>query len=90
MDEEDVILRVLKSNTSDQTMYDAVSDLAYHTEQVANAIMPQELHALEDASGGEVLCLAEAVMGVTAGLFAIAKAIEGMRDSPAPDTECEE
>ncbi len=36
-----------------------------------------------DAAGGTVMCLTEAVMGITAGLFRVADAIEYLADKQA-------
>ena len=33
-----------------------------------------------DAAGGHIACLTEAVMGITAGLYRVAEAIEGLKD----------
>jgi hypothetical protein len=47
---------------------------------VRDAIMPPAMPG-RDAAGGHVECLTEAVMGVTAGLFRIAEAIEDLADA---------
>ena len=68
---------------------EAITDLSDHTRLVANAIAPvssmsEIVMPGNDATGGTVLSLTEAVMGVTAGLMAIAEAINahdsGMSD----------
>lgn len=43
---------------------------------IANAITPTDAMAGRDASGGRIESLTEAVMGITAGLFRVAEAIE--------------
>lgn len=45
-------------------------------DQLANAIFPQGATPAKDESGGHVASLTEAVMGITAGLFAVADAIK--------------
>ncbi len=47
-------------------------------DRVAGAITPQGSLAGEDATGGRVSSLTEAVMGITAGLVRVAEAIEGL------------
>lgn len=51
-------------------------ELSDEVRQVAWAIAGPTTHPGQDASGGHVGCLTEAVMGVTAGLVRIANAIE--------------
>ncbi len=51
---------------------------AYYS--VANSIKDQSAERGRDASGGAVGCLTEAVMGVTAGLMAIASAINRLAE----------
>lgn len=50
--------------------------LSRAVEEIANAISPINAAAGTDASGGYISSLTEAVMGVTAGLFAIAESID--------------
>lgn len=58
---------------------------------LAKAVYPIGAIPATDGSGGVVHSLTEAVMGVTAGLFAIASAIDGLSDSvaasPGPEKE---
>jgi hypothetical protein len=51
---------------------------AYYS--VANSIAPTDGSTGKDAAGGTVGCLTEAVMGVTAGLMAIAAAINHLAE----------
>ena len=57
---------------------------------VANAITPLGVMPSKDAADGTVCSLTEAVMGTTAGLFAIARAIEAhtqeLKDHPRTDS----
>lgn len=55
---------------------DVLHELAHQTNKVARAIYPFETAGADDATGGHVRSLTEAVMGVTAGLCQIASAIE--------------
>jgi hypothetical protein len=43
--------------------------------RVASAILPQDVGAGKDATGGAVISLTEAVMGITAGLVRVADAL---------------
>lgn len=65
------------------------------SEQIANAITPQGVCEGKDAAGGTVGSLTEAVMGITAGLYAIsgsldmvANALEDLRP-PKPSDQSE-
>ena len=55
---------------------EVIGVLAAATSRVASAILPPDTTPGHDASGGTVASLTEAVMGVSAGLNAIACAIE--------------
>ena len=48
---------------------------------LANAITPLGVMAGQDATGGSVASLTEAVMGITAGLVQIADAINNLADA---------
>ncbi len=52
-------------------------DIFYSVKRIASAITPN-VCGNNDASGGHVESLTEAVMGTTAGLMAIATAIDGL------------
>lgn len=54
-----------------------VDELAIKLQRIANAISADAAPG-NDAAGGTVNSLTEAVMGVTAGLFRIAEAIDGL------------
>jgi hypothetical protein len=56
---------------------DAVDELVHAGRQIARAIT-SDASGGRDASGGHVECLTEAVMGITAGLHAIAAALEDL------------
>lgn len=66
----------------DQSLVGVVDDLAYRTQQIAEAITPQAAPG-HDAAGGTVASLTEAVMGVTGGLCRIAGAIESLAEAVA-------
>ena len=75
------IIRVFESaDTSEvgfgaENIVDVICRQANQTERVAQAITPQHSMAGQDASGGRVSSLTEAVMGMTAALMEIATAI---------------
>ena len=48
---------------------------------VANAITPIDAGVTQDESGGFVASMTEATMGMTAGLFAIARALDNLADA---------
>ena len=50
-------------------------------DRVANAITTNSAAPGEDALGGQVSCLTEAVMGITNGLKAVADAIEHLAEA---------
>lgn len=59
-----------------------VDDIATCTAKIiANAITPVGAMAGLDKAGGRVASLTEAVIGMTAGLFAIAESIEKLADA---------
>lgn len=61
---------------------DVLGQLARNVKGVYEAITVTAV-AGTDAAGGHVSCLTEAVMGVTAGLFQIAAALESVADALA-------
>lgn len=67
---------VADSNFEAANLVDVIQRLSEQTCKIARAITPQDAIAGEDAAGGRVGSLTEAVMGVTAGLVRIANAIE--------------
>lgn len=56
----------------------SVNQLATDVSRVANAITPIGVGSCKDATGGTVMSLTEAVVGMTAGLVRIADAIEAL------------
>ena len=66
----------------DVDMPSAIIELAYRTEQIAQAITPPAAPG-KDAAGGTVTSLTEAVMGVTGGLVQIAEAIQELANAVA-------
>lgn len=85
MELSDAIIQTLQSpnvcdsNFEDANVVDVINALATATSRVANAITPN-IAGNNDASGTHVASLTEAVMGVTAGLFAIAGAINDLAE----------
>lgn len=63
-----------------KTEIEAIDNLAHQVRNAARAICPLDAVHGEDATGGAVGSLAEAVMGVTAGLCRIADAINRLAD----------
>ena len=72
---------VHNDNLHNENIVDVVSDLASKAAKIAQAITPRDAVAGQDAAGGHVSSLTEAVMGVTAGLCQIAGAIERLADA---------
>ena len=76
------ILRTFESpnicdgNFEPANLVDVVAGLSQSAQNIANAIKPHGAADGRDAAGGSVSSLTESVMGVTAGLFSIASAIE--------------
>ncbi|MFZ1538868.1 MAG: hypothetical protein WAT23_15985 [Chromatiaceae bacterium] len=66
---------VADSNFEAANLVDVIQRLSEQTCKIARAITPKDSMAGEDATGGRVISLTEAVMGVTAGLVRIANAI---------------
>jgi hypothetical protein len=58
-----------------------IQDIVHAVRSVANAITTPAALPGKDAAEGSVTSLTEATMGITAGLFAIARAIEGMTEA---------
>ena len=65
-----------------------MEELARNIGSVSEAITPYGVGVGEDATGGCVHSLTEAVMGITAGLVRIAEAIDGLSNSISE--KCEE
>jgi len=72
---------VCDSNGEHANVVDVLDRLASHVVSVARAITPSEAVAGQDATGGHVASLTEAVMGLTAGMVQIASAIESLADA---------
>lgn len=70
----------LDSNGEQANIVDVTAKLSRSARAIATAITPTCVTGT-DASGGQVGSLTEAVMGVTAGLHAIAEAINRLADS---------
>ena len=62
-------------------------EVAEAIRSVAYAVLPRTSVAGTDAAGGSVISLTEAVMGVTAGLHAIAESIDGLAQAVRRDEE---
>jgi hypothetical protein len=69
---------VSDSNGENANVVDVIDHLARRVGAVARAITPTDSLAGEDATGGRVESLTEAVMGLTAGMVQIANAIESL------------
>jgi hypothetical protein len=67
--------------TADQL--DPMEELVFAVRRLGNAVTANVVGG-QDATGGHVECLTEAMMGVTAGLCRIAEAIEGLADALRP------
>lgn len=65
----------LDTNLEPANVVDTLAELARATRSISDSITPSDAMPSQDANGGTVASLTEAVMGVTAGLFAIAEAI---------------
>jgi pyruvate/oxaloacetate carboxyltransferase len=63
------------------TNADLIEAVELGAKRIANAITPLNAAPGHDATGGTVDSLTEAVMGVTAGLQAIASAIESLAEA---------
>ena len=62
-------------------MHEAADVIAEAVKDLARAVTPMSAIAGEDAAGGRVSSLTEAVMGITAGLVRIAEAIDDHADA---------
>lgn len=60
---------------------EAIRELACAMQHVANAILPNNAMSGEDETGGTIRSLTEAVLGVTAGLVWISRAIDGLAEA---------
>lgn len=78
----DAIKDSFRSEDCELTITDAVQNLADSQKEIARSITANAAEGT-DATGGKVLSLTEAVMGVTAGLCRIADAIESLAASMA-------
>ena len=87
MNTADALMETLVSdNVSDGNLepanvVDVIDHLALRLGAVASSITPTNVSAGTDANGGHVESLTEAVMGMTAGLIAIAGAIDNLADA---------
>ena len=83
----EAIIRTLESpNVSDSNgeaanIVDAIDGLSRTMNGIRKAITPASALAGEDAAGGHIESLTEAVMGVTAGLCRIAEAITELAEA---------
>ena len=71
---------VVDSNWEDANVVDVLDRIAQATHRVSTAIS-SEASAGTDATDGKVECLVEAMMGVTAGLVAVAESIRYLADA---------
>lgn len=69
------IANSLTGTNTEETIADTFFDIGIALRMIGDAIYPAPDGGGTDAAGIEVNSLTEAVMGVTAGLFAIAEAI---------------
>jgi len=87
MNAADAIFETLRSpNVADQNLepanvVDVINYIAIGLDKVANAITPRNAAAGQDAAGGHVESLTEAVMGVTNGASQIADAINNLAEA---------
>ena len=65
---------------NDQNVVDVLEGLLYAVKEVAHSIRSSNTMAGEDATGGRVDSLLEAVMGITSGLVQVATAILYLAD----------
>ena len=72
---------VVDSNFEHANVVDVLDRMASCVGAVANAITPSDASAGNDATGGRVRSLTEAVMGLTAGMVRISQAIHGLADA---------
>ena len=68
------------TGTGDSNFVEAIDNLAQNVKRIATAITPAAA-AGQDASGGHVESLTEAVMGINAGLVKVAEAISELADA---------
>jgi len=68
------------SNLEEANLVDTTDRIGIATELLANAITPYGLDRGTDATGGVVMSLTEAVMGVSSALVQIADAIAGLKE----------
>ena len=66
---------------AETNVVDVLDRLSWRVGSVARAITPSESVAGQDATGGHVASLTEAVMGLTAGLCRIAESIQSLADA---------
>ena len=81
MDEENAIADAISEIGDDSNLVTMLGNLADNSSAVANAITPLGAGAGQDASGGIILSLTEAVMGITSGLHEIAGALNGIAEA---------
>lgn len=65
----------------EKQLAEAVRDLSCQAQRIANAITPIGAAPSNDATGGSIGSLTEAVMGMTAGMVRIAEAIEYLAEA---------
>jgi len=70
--------------SDNKNLAEAILLLSRNTSKIAAAIIPPDAIPADDAWGGRVSSLTEAVMGMTGGLMAIAGAIENLADALRP------
>jgi hypothetical protein len=62
-------------------MKDEMKELANNLWQIAHAINDQNFTYGKDATGGTINCLTDSIMGVTAGLVAVARSNEAIAEA---------
>jgi hypothetical protein len=73
-------VNVADSNFEAANVVDTIQAVANSVRLNASAITPLDTGPGTDAAGGTITSLTEAVMGVTAGLMAIASAVEHLAE----------
>lgn len=85
------IIQCLSSpNVPDQNggpgnVVDVIDNVSRAIEKLSGSITVGGAGEGRDAAGGSISCLTESVMGITAGLFAIAEAINNLADATRGD-----
>ena len=82
---DDILCDLFSSSNEDETAPQSVAeslrDISTRTGKIASAITYQRAIGGTDAAGVHVRSLTEAVMGVTSGLIAIARALDAIGEA---------